>query len=93
MSYKENTGPTDYRGTVIKDGDYVVVGTNARVRAGKVIAVKDRTVQDYRGVVSGYVYAITIDKGDVPEGERRIQSFDHELLGADKFWVITHIED
>jgi hypothetical protein len=88
MIYDKDTGPTDYNGRVIQEGDYIVAGSNSRIRAGKVIAVKSHAVH-----YGGFVYAITIDKGDVPEGERRIQSFDHDRLGADKFWVVTHLED
>jgi hypothetical protein len=79
-----NQGPLDCKGNIIKDGDYLAVGTNQGIRLGRVIAVKTYPVDG-----GGVVHAITIDKDVQPDGERRIQTFQHKVLGAKKFWVVV----
>lgn len=87
MSYKTDTGPRDAMGSVIKEGDRIVVGSNSGVRVGKVIAVKTHERRSYvNNAVLGYSYSVTLMKELPTEGR---QTFNHEVMGEEKFWVIS----
>lgn len=88
MTYSQDVGPYDTNGKKIVEGDRIVVGANQGVRVGKVIAVKTYEHQNWQGVINGYSYSVSIMR-ELPISGR--QTFNHDLMGESKFWVISDL--
>lgn len=85
MRYGEDKGAPDMNGRYIQEGDFLAVATNNGIRIGKVLAVKTNEYSDWQGNVYGYTYSISMQKY---HGSTKRQTFQHDTMGEEKFWVV-----
>lgn len=83
--YPNDLGALDAMGRYIQEQDTIAIATNSGIRVGEVLTVKPREVLDYNGTVVGYEYSVTVQL-EVPQYKR--QTFPHNTMGEEKFWVI-----
>lgn len=86
MRYDSDNGAPDCTGRYIQEGDHIVVGSNSGIRVGKVVAVKSYECTDYRGIINGYTYSVTVM---LKHPLTKRQTFPHDTMGAEKFWVVS----